>query len=115
ITIGGSTAQPLRPLSPRPTYNPSTASGFRGGSNPGNGSPVYGMPARPVNPGYGNNTTRSAPGYVPWANSPANRPNTWTPPVAPSGTYHPPATGGGYSGGGSVSRPSGGGGGGSPH
>ena len=109
VTIGGSTVAPLRPLSPRPTYNSSTASGFRG-SNPGYGNPVYGVPARPVNPGYGN-TTRS--GYVPWANSGTSRPSTWGAPAAPSGSYHPPAPSGGYSGGGSVARPSGGGS--SPH
>ena len=135
IMIGGNTLQPLRPLSPRQTYNPSGVSGFRG-SNTGYGSlshgnPVYGVPARPANPGVGN-TTRSGSGYVPWANSPTyqpgtNRPSTYPAPIAPGGsyrpiapggayhpiapggTYHPPAAGGGYSGGGSVSRPSGGG------
>ena len=30
ITIAGSTIEPLKPLSPRPTYNPGIASGFRG-------------------------------------------------------------------------------------
>ena len=105
VTIGGTTVQPLRPLSPRPIYNPSTASGFRG-SNPGSG-PVYGMPSRPMSPGYGN--TRS--GYVPWANSPASHPGTWVAPVAPGGSYHPSAPGGGYSGG-AAARPSGGA---SPH
>jgi hypothetical protein len=119
ITIAGNTIQPLRPLSPRQTYNPPGASSFRG-SNSGygsNGRPVYGVPARPVNPGYGN-TTRSGAGYVPWANSPSSHPGTYPAPIAPGGsyhpiapggTYHPPAAGGGYSGGGSVSRPSGGG------
>jgi hypothetical protein len=105
ITIGGDTIEPLRPLSPRQTYNPSAASGFRG-SNPGYGNPVYGVPARPVNPGYGN-TTRS--GYIPWANSPTSHPGTYPAPVAPGGAYGPPAMGGGYSGSGSASRPSGGG------
>ena len=109
VTIGGSTVAPLRPLSPRPTYNSSTASGFRG-SNPGYGNPVYGVPARPVSPGYGN-TTRS--GYVPWANSGTSRPSTWAAPSAPNGSYHSPAPSGGYSGGGSIVRPSGGGS--SPH
>ena len=119
VMIGGNTVQPLRPLSPRQTYNPSGASGFRG-SNTGYGSlshgtPVYGVPAHPVNPGLGN-TTRSGSGYVPWANSPTSRPNTYPAPIAPGGNYnyHPVAPGGTYhapamGGGGSVSRPSGGG------
>ena len=109
ITIGGASVQPLRPLSPRQTYNPSAVSGFRG-SNAGYGNPAYGVPARPVNPGYGN-TTRY--GYIPWANSPTTHPGTYPAPMAPGGSYRPPTTSGGYAGGASIYRPSGGGG--SPH
>jgi hypothetical protein len=114
VTISGNTLQPLRPLSPRLSYNPTTASGFSG-SNAGYGRPVYGVPARPVNPGMGN-ATRPGSGYTPWANSYSGRPNTYPAPIAPGGTYHSPVMtpGGTYhapamGGGGSVSRPSGGG------
>ena len=82
VTIAGNTVEPLKPLSPRPTYNPSTASGFRG-SNSGYGNPGI---------GYG----RSA--FVPWANSGTG--------------YHAPAYSRGYSysGGSAASHMSSGGG-----
>ncbi|MGA7242418.1 MAG: DUF6600 domain-containing protein [Terracidiphilus sp.] len=93
VTISGATVEPLRPLSPRPTYNPSTASGFSR-SNSG-----YGYAGTP----YGRS------GYVPWANSATGRPGTWTMPAAPGG-YHAPAPSRGYTGG--TPHMSGGGGGG---
>ncbi|MGA8088903.1 MAG: FecR family protein [Terracidiphilus sp.] len=119
VTIGGTTVQPLRPLSPRPVYNPSTASGFNrsnpGYGHPGNGSPRYGVPGNGNSgPAYGRST------YVPWANSPSSpsRSGGWT---APAGGYRAPVPSRGYSGGSAPSRaPSGGGGhvgggGGAPH
>ncbi|MGA9587795.1 MAG: hypothetical protein WBQ95_20870, partial [Terracidiphilus sp.] len=96
ITIAGSTIEPLKPLSPRPTYNPSAASGFR--SNQG-----YGNPGN----AYGRST------YVPWANSGTNHAGTWYAPAAPGGGYHTPAPSRGYSysGGSASSHVSSGGGG----
>jgi hypothetical protein len=123
-TIGGTTVQPLRPLTPRPIYSPSTASGFNG-SNSGFGSPRVGSP-RYGSPGNGN----SAPAYgrstyVPWANSPSSsgRPGGWTAPAAPAGGYRTPVPSRGYSGGsapapsygGGAPHPSSGGGGGGGH
>ena len=99
VTIGGTAVTPLRPLSPRPSYDhgPSVANGFT------NSYRVTG--AQPT-PRYG------SAGYAPWANSPTGRGNGWTMPAAPGGGYHPPAPPAGYFGGGSASRPSGGG---APH
>jgi hypothetical protein len=106
VTIAGSTVEPLRPLSPRPTYehvgvNNGFVRGYQGSANPN-------LP-RSTNPGvprYG------APGYIPWANSGGGRPGTM--PAAPGGgSYHPsapPSRGySGYSGGSAPSRPAGGG------
>lgn len=96
-TIGGSMVEPLRPLSPRPSYEHTgaVANGFTGGSyrvTGGQNAPRY-------------------PGYVPWTNSGVGRPGTM--PAAPGGGYRPPAPSRGYSGGGApVSHPSGGG---APH
>jgi len=87
ITFAGSTIEPLKPLSPRPTYNPSAVSGFRG-SNPGYGNPGA---------GYGRS------GYVPWANSGTSHAGTWSAPAAPGGGYHAPAPSRGYSSAGSTS------------
>jgi len=104
VTIAGNTVEPLRPLSPRPTYNPSVASGFNR-TNPGYAGPRYGIPNSGA--AYG----RSG-GYVPWANSGTGRSGSLTTPAAP--VYHAPASGRGYSGGTAPSShvSSGGGGGG---
>ena len=107
VTIGGSMVEPLRPISPRPTYDhiPSVASGAAR-SFQGTGTPIV--------PRYG--VTGSAPrptGYVPWANSGGGRPSTWTPPPSPGGTYHAPPSpppGRVYSGAGSAPHVSSGGG-----
>jgi hypothetical protein len=103
ITIGGTTVQPLRPLSPRPIYSPSMASGFNR-SNPGNGSSGYSV--------HGYNYAGAAgghSGYVPPPNSPSGRPGGWTVPAAPGGGYRAPVPSRGFSGGSAPSRPSGGG------
>lgn len=105
VTIAGSTVEPLRPLSPRPTYAPSTANGF---ARSYQGSGTSGMPHY----GY--------PGSVPRDPSASGRPGSWTIPASPGGGYRPPAPSrgySGYSGGGSSysgggARPSSGGGGG---
>ena len=128
VTIGGSTVEPMRPLTPRPVYNHETMTGsgraLLGGTNGGGRT-----------------------GYNPWANSPEpSRRGSGTMPaggagyhpplISPysgvGGTYRPPAaspyaggvsrpsapapaprmSGGGGGGGGHVSAPSGGGGGG---
>jgi len=91
VTIAGTVVEPLRPLSPRPTYNPSGAAGFR--SSQGYGNPAYGSGLRSTQPAYGRS------GYVPWAN-------------AGGGAYHAPAPSRGYSSGASTSHPSSSGGGG---
>ncbi len=117
VTIAGNTVTPLKPLMPRPTYSPLNSSGFNR-PNPGyNGNPGYGgTPVYGVNRGYGNPNpgTRYGTGYVPWANSPASHPGSWTAPAAPGGTYHPTAPSQGYTGGTAPSAhvSSGGGGGG---
>jgi hypothetical protein len=87
VTIGGATVQPLRPLSPRPTYGSSGANGFT------NGYRVFGATA-----------PRTGGGYIPWANSPSRAGG-----AAPG--YRPPSAPRPYSGGSTASRPSGG----SPH
>jgi hypothetical protein len=126
VTIAGSTVEPMRPLSPRPVYNHTTAPNV-GRTFQGTGNPGYVVSPRPGNPGYGY-SGRS--GY----STPTNpgRPGTWSAP-APGGTYRAPAPAPGgvyrapvapaprsYSGGGSYanhtysgggSRPSSGGGG----
>jgi hypothetical protein len=95
MTVAGNTIEPLKPLSPRPTYNPSAASGFRGS-----------------NPGYGNPGTGGRTGYVPWANSGTSHAGTWTAPAG--GGYHAttPTRGYSYPSGSTSSHVSSGGGGG---
>ncbi|HMG88160.1 MAG TPA: DUF6600 domain-containing protein [Terracidiphilus sp.] len=125
ITIGGTTVQPLRPLSPRPVYSPSVASGFNRsnpGNGPGNGGPGYSVHGY----SYSGSAYRGS-AYAPSTNSPSSngRPGGWTAPVAPGGGYRAPIPNRGYSGasapshapsGGGGARPSGGGGGGgAPH
>lgn len=103
VTIGGTTVAPLRPISPRPSYEhiPSTANGF---TRSAQGSPSPNLP-RYGSPG----NVRGSTGYVPWANSPSGRTGTWTMPAAPGGSYHPSAPPASSYGGGSISRPSSGG------
>lgn len=90
VTIGGTTVEPLRPISPRPTYSPSIANGFT------NGYRVLGASGSPRPGGYN--------GYFP---SPNYGAHPGTMPVAPGYRYTPNTRT--YSnGGGPVSRPSGG-------
>ena len=91
VTIAGTTLEPLRPLSPRPTYTPGRANGFnRSYQGSGNsGSPHYGYS-----------------GNIPWANSSAGRPGSWTIPASPGGSYHAPSVSRGYAGGASTSHSS---------
>lgn len=128
VTIGGSMVEPLRPLSPRPSYDhaPAVANGFTR-SYQGTGTPNL---PRYGSPGYFPGPTgrvSGSNGYVPWANSGAGHP-TWTAPPAPSHGYSGgipagrPSTGGTgaphvSAGGGGTGAPhvSGGGGGGGGH
>ncbi|HEY2471771.1 MAG TPA: FecR family protein [Terracidiphilus sp.] len=120
VTIGGSMVEPLRPLSPRPSYDhtPSGSTGFTR-SFQGTGSPnVPRYGTRAYTPGSTGRNPGST-GYVPWANS-GGRPSGWTAPSATGGNYAPSPraypggspTGHPYSGGGGVPHVSGGGGGG---
>ena len=93
VTIGGTTVEPLRPLSPRPTYGSTAANGFTR-SYQGYGTPIV--------PRYGST------GYTPWANSGGR-----TMPAVPG--YHPSAPAHTYSGGSSSPHVSSGGGGGGGH
>jgi hypothetical protein len=130
VTIAGSTVQPLRPLSPRPVYSPSVASGFNH-PNANSGNPGYSVHGYAYS-GSGYRGPALAP--QPGPSSPAGRSGSWIAPTSPGGVYRAPAfpAGGGYrppapsrpSGGGGgiarpsgggAARPSGGGGGGSPH
>ena len=86
VTIAGTTVEPLRPLSPRPVYSPSTASGFNR-SNPGYS--VHGYADA------GSATGGSA--FVPGANSPSSA-------IRPGGYYRAPTPSRGYSGGSAPSR-----------
>ena len=126
VTIGGASVQPLRPLSPRPAYAPSVASGFnrsspgnRGqGFAPGNGGPGYSIHGYNYSGAAGSNSP-----YAPRTNGPATtgRPGSWIAPAPSGGGYRAPVPTRGYSGGVAPSRaPSGGGGrvgggGGAPH
>lgn len=89
VTIGGTTVEPLRPLSPRPTYSPSVASGFT------NGYRVFGASGSTRPGGYG--------GYAPLG-SYGVHPGSM--PAAPG--YYNSAGARTYSNGASTSRPSGG-------
>jgi hypothetical protein len=105
VTIGGSTVEPLRPISRRPGYDhaPSVANGFRR-SFEGTGAPNT--------PRYGvTGQVRGEPrGYVPSRNPGGLRPSPWTAPPAPGVGYRPPEPAPrGYSGGGPAVRLSGGG------
>ncbi len=86
VTIAGTTVEPLRPLSPRPVYSPSTASGFNR-SNPGYSVHGYAY--------AGSATGGSA--FVPGANSPSSA-------IRPGGYYRAPTPSRGYSGGSAPSR-----------
>ena len=84
--IAGTTVEPMRPLSPRPVYNHTTAAGFGNAFQGGGANSGFGRPGAPA---------ASAPGhYIPWANSPAvnsrpSRPGTWTMPASPGTIYRP--------------------------
>ena len=108
VTIAGSTVEPLRPVSPRPTYNPSASGGFSRSFQGAGNAPA---------PRYGYS------GNLPWSNSGGGYYGGSSRPTMPAysggGTYRPPAaapsrgySGGGYFGGSQPSRPSSGGGGG---
>lgn len=118
FTTGGTTVQPLRPLSPRPIYSPSMASGFR--SNSGYGNAGSGNAGYSVHGYQYSGAGSRGSGYVPPANSPSSsgRLGGWVAPSAPGGGYRAPVPSRGYSapppsyGGGSPHPSSGGGGGG---
>ena len=87
VTIAGNTVEPLRPLSPRPMYSPSTASGFNR-SNPGYS--VHGY-------AYAGSATGGS-GYVPGPTPPSSGH------PLPAATYRAPTPSRGYSGGSAPSR-----------
>jgi FecR protein len=102
VTIAGSKVEPLRPLSPRPTYNQSASGGF---------SRSFQSSGNAAGPHYGYS------GNIPWSNSGGGNyggGRSTMPAYSTGGTYRPPAAAPsrGYSGGGSTSRPSSGGAGG---
>jgi hypothetical protein len=122
VTIGGTTVEPLRPLTPRPIYSPSTASGFNR-SNPGNGSPGFTVHGYNYAGAAGGTYAPNVPTSIGHPVAPAGGYGGYHAPVVPSRGYsgmiapsHAPSSGSARpSGGGGAPHASGGGGGGAPH